>query len=60
MTRPNHARVGADVVHVRLTRAELECLLAALEIAGDDPYTDDKPLACGLSARLVDLLRALG
>jgi hypothetical protein len=60
-SRPNHARLGEDVAHMRLRRCEIHCLLEALEGAGDEPRTtEDQQLAARLSARLVDLLRGLG
>jgi hypothetical protein len=66
MPWPNHARLGTDCVHVRLTRDELEYLCALLT---PDPYVNDDDLALdgerdvwgpALHARLADLLRGLG
>jgi hypothetical protein len=50
----NHQQVGEDVVHVRLTGAELDCLLAGLDVACSGEF------AAALRTRLNDLRRALG
>lgn len=59
----NHQRLGEDVVHMRLTAREIDCLIAALELADDAGAADWEPAmqsASALQARLSDLRRALG
>lgn len=56
----NHQRLEEDVVHMRLTRSELEVLRAVLEVGCDCPDEDMHARIAALNDRLRQLQEALG